>query len=103
MYKLEYLPLAQQDMLDIVVYITAEIKNAKAALKLADMFVTKADGLVEFPYKYEVYSTLQPLKHEYRRMVVENYNMFYWVEEKRAKVVIARVIYGKRNSDELLE
>ena len=102
MYKLEYLPLAQRDMVDIVVYITSELKNPKAAFKLSDLFVSKADGLMEFPYRHGIYLTLKPLKHEYRRIVVKNYNLFYWVEEKKQKVVVARVIYGKRNFEELL-
>ena len=102
MYKIEYLPLAQRDMIDIVVYIIAKLKNSKAAFKLSDLFVAKANGLMEYPYKHGIYVTLKPLQHEYRRIVVKNYNLFYWIEEKKRKVVIARVIYGKRDFDELL-
>lgn len=102
MYKLEYLPVARQDMLDIVTYITDELKNPAAALKLAIAFIDAIEMLPAFPYAHAVYLPLKPLKKEYRRIVVKKYNVFYWVEEAKKKVVIARIIYGKRECKKIL-
>lgn len=47
------------------------------------------------PYRHAVYVPLKPPAHEYRTVRSGNYLVFYWVEEQRKAVVIARVAYGK--------
>ena len=44
MYKLEYLPVARKDMLEIVRYISRELQNPDAADRLAGEFVNAAEG-----------------------------------------------------------
>ena len=102
MYKLEYLPIAKQDMIEIVRYISKELRNPVAAEKLANEMIETAEKLVDFPYSKAAHITLKPLKHEYRRLVVKNYIMFYWVNEVEKSIVITRVIYARRDFDDLL-
>lgn len=54
------------------------------------------------PYKHGVYFPLRPLKHEYRKLLVDNYVMFYYVDESKKLITIARVIYAKRDLDKIL-
>ena len=103
MYKLEYLPIAQQDMIDIVRYISYELKNPDAAEHLAEKFVEAAESVLDFPYALPVYQPMASLKHEYRKILVQNFLMFYWIEEEKKLVTIARVIYAKRDFLRLLE
>ena len=84
MYKLEYLPVARKDMLEIVRYISGELQNPDAADRLAVELV-------------------DALKHEYRKILVQNYLMFYWVDEEKKLVTVARVVYAKRDYGRLLE
>lgn len=102
MYKLEYLPIARQDMADIVRYISHELCNPEAAEKLALEMIEAADGLPAFPYVNAAYIPIKPLKHEYRKLLVQNYIMFYWVDEKEKTVTMARVIYARRDYKKLL-
>jgi len=102
MYKLEYLPIAKQDMVEIARYISKELRNPSAAEKLAVEMIDAAERLVDFPYSKAMHITAKPLKHEYRRLVVKNYVMFYWVNEIEKSIVIARVIYAHRDFDNLL-
>lgn len=95
MYELVYLPIARQDIIDIVRYIHDKLCNPIAAGKLADLIVKTADKLRAFPYVNAVYTPVKPLKHEYRKAIVQNYLMFYWVDEKTKTVTIARVIYAR--------
>lgn len=97
MYKLEFLPSAQQDMLEIVRYISFELKNPNAADLLTIDFFNAAESVLTFPYANRVYQTTQPLNHEYRKIIVKNYLMFYWVDENKQLVTIARVVYAKRD------
>ena len=102
MYQLEYLPIAMQDMVEIAKHISGKLFNPTAASKLADEMVKAAEGLTAFPYSKPVHITPKPLKQEYRRLAVKNYVMFYWVDETEKKIVIARVIYARRDFDKLL-
>lgn len=103
MYKVEYLPAAYNDMIEIIRYISSELSNSAAANKLGVEFVTAIDRLQDFPYSYPAYFPIKPLKHEYRRLQVGNYIVFYWVDEAEKLVVVARAIYGKRNHTQILE
>ena len=44
MYKLEYLPVARKDMLEIVRYISGELQNPDAADRLAVELVDAAEN-----------------------------------------------------------
>lgn len=73
-----------------------------AAKKLAVRMVEAADGILAFPYANTAYTPIRPLKHEYRKLLIENYIMYYWIDEKEKAVIVARVIYARRNQNKLL-
>lgn len=50
MYKLEYLPVARKDMLQIVQYISQQLKNPDAAGHLAAELIHAAENVLIFPY-----------------------------------------------------
>lgn len=103
MYNLEYLPVARQDMIEIVRYIGVELANPVAADHLATELIEAGESIPKFPYANPAYTPIRPLKHEYRKLLVQNYFMFYWVDEEKKLVTIARVIYAKRDYNLLLE
>ena len=103
MYKLEYLPTTRQDMIDIVQYISQELKNPIAAERLAAEMVETAEKILIFPYAAPVYHPIRSLKHEYRKILVQNYLIFYWIDESKRLVTVARVLYAGRNHNRLLE
>ena len=103
MYSVEYMPLAVQDMVEIVVYITRELNNPTAAERIAEQLTKAGESRRDFPYAQPAYTPLRPLKHEYRKLLVENYMMLYWVTETEKRVTIARVVYARRNYAKLLE
>lgn len=103
MYSLTYLPVALNDMVEIIGYISGELKNSIAASRLSEKFIKAAEGLTDFPYSNPVYTPMRPLKHEYRKTIVDNYIMFYWVDEANKEITIARVIYGKRDYGKIIE
>lgn len=100
---MEYLPVARQDMIDIVRYIGRDLNNPAAADRLAVKLIEAGGSTTAFPYANPSYTPIRPLKHEYRKLLVENYLMFYWVDEEKKLITVARVIYAKRNYELLLE
>lgn len=103
MFKLEYLPVARQDMIEIVRYISEELQNPMAADQLATELIEAGDSILGFPYANPAFIPIRPLKHEYRRLLVQNYFMFYWVDEVKQLVTVARVVYARRDYERLLE
>lgn len=102
-YTVQYLPSAMQDLTEIVHYIAHDLNNPAAASHLAEEFVTVAEKLEQFPYAFPTYIPLRPLKKEYRKLPVQNYIMFYWVNEADKTVTIARVLYSRRNYTKILK
>lgn len=102
MYSLEYLPIARHDMIEIIRYIGAELKNPMAAEGLAADLIKAADSIAAHPYAYPVYTPIRPLKREYRKLLVKNYIIFYWVDEEKKTVTIARAVYAKRALSRIL-
>jgi len=103
LYNVEYLLSAVQDMVEIVTYIARELNNPSAAECIAERLVEAGESLRDFPYAQPAYTPLRPLKHEYRKLLVENYMMLYWMTEAEKRVTIARVVYARKNYAKLLE
>ncbi len=102
-YELEYLPSAQRDMLDIVTYIGKVLCNPIAADRLAHKFIDEVEKVRDFPYSMPMYYPIRELEHDYRKLLVDNYIMLYWVEEVRHCVTVARVIYAKSDYSKSLK
>lgn len=103
MYNLQFLPVARNDMVEIVRYIGNDLQNKQAANKLADDLIDAAEKLREFPYAYPAFSPIRPTKKDYRKLVVRNYIIFYWVDESSKTVTVSRVVYAKRDYEKFLK
>ena len=101
-YAIEFLPIAKQDMTEIARYISHELCNPAAAIELTDEMIEAADRLCDFPYINVIHQTAKPLKHEYRKLLVKNYIMFYRIDENKKLVTIVRVFYARRDYEKLL-
>lgn len=103
MYKIEYLQSALRDMVGIVKYISDELKNPAAAKRLAEEMPKAGEKLSRFPYSHPAYMPIKPLKHEYRRVLVRGYLIFYWVDEAEKEITVARVIHDKTDYSRILK
>lgn len=103
MYQLEYLPTAKRDMVEIVRYISHNLSNPAAAKRLSQKMLRSVERLSYFPYIGIIYDSDCPLKHAYRILPLDNYLMFFWIDEEKKKDIISRVIYGRRDYEKFLE
>lgn len=93
-YKLEYLPAARKDMLEILRYISRDIGNPYAAERLAVAKIEKGEATREMPYICPTCIPLRPLAHEYRKAIIKHFLVFYRVDEEKNPVSVAIVIYS---------
>lgn len=103
MYNLEYLPIAYRDMVDSVRYISKDLGNPSAAEQLIAKMEDAENRILQFPYANPIYPPIRPLKHEYRKLLVQNYFVLYWVDEAEKRITVARVLYARRSPDHFLE
>ena len=103
MYKLVYLPIAKSDIDNIIHYIAINLQNKSAAKKLAESFIDGANSILNFPYGSSIYQPMGILKNEYRSIRIKNFLMFYTINEKEKLVIVVRVLYQKRNINNILE
>ncbi len=103
MYQIAYLPAARRDLIQIVSYISHQLQNPRAAEALASQIINAIDHLSVFPYANPVYTPIRPLNHEHRKLIVKNYIVLYWVDEKSQMVTIARAVYYSRNYSDFVK
>ena len=96
-YKIKYLPLAVQDLNDIARYLSGFYpQTARRVLKEMREKITK---LGDTPRMCEVYA----LDPTYRKLVADQYLVFYHVNENVKVVEIHRVLRGSWNLPQYLE
>ena len=75
-------------MLEIVRYISRKLHNPAAAERLAAELVHTAESLLPFPYAAPACRPIRPLEHEYRKIPVRNFLIFYWIDEEKKLVTV---------------
>ena len=102
MHKIEYLPLAQADVLDAVTYLVSTLEAPQAAADLLDELDRTVEQLSQFPYAYELYLTDRPMRDEIRKVSIKVFVLYYAVFQDR--VEIRRFLHGRRNrTSEIVE
>lgn len=103
MYNIDYLPIAIEDIENIIYYISKVLKNKSAAEKMKRLFDAQLSKIAVFPYGATEYLTNEKLNLQYRAIKIKNYLVLYTIEEENKKVLIARVLYKKRNIYNILK
>lgn len=96
-YYVDLAPKAQRDIDSILNYIAIDLCAPASALNLNEKFLKQIEQLESFPYCGEIYISEIPLKYEYRRLIVDNYLIFYTINETQKTVIIMHIVYGSSN------
>lgn len=97
LYSLEFLPIAKKDIDDIVFYISNILNNKSAAYNLQNNIRNVLECIMLFPYSLPVYKFKNNMDKEYRCAIVNNYSLFYTVDEANYKIIVTRIVYSKMN------
>ena len=92
MRKIVILPLAVQDLEDVVEYLSQFYEST--ALRQYDRIIEKVNTLLDFPEMCEIY---EPEKYRltYRKLVVDDYLVFYALTGQ--EIQIYRILHGSRD------
>lgn len=96
-------PEFKQEVRDIYSYIANTLLVPETALKQIDRILKAVESLDEMPQRNPLYEREPWKTRGLRKLVVDNFVVFYLINEKQKDVVIFHVFYGGRNITELLE
>ena len=99
-YKLRYLPLFEQDIVQTVSYITNVLKNPDAAEKLINDVETAILERLNNLLAFEPYPSVKKRKYPYYRIYIRNYVIYYVVIGDVMEV--RRFLYGARDTEKYL-
>ena len=93
-YTIVYSPDALEDLRSIYSYIALEIMEPDIARKQVDRIRKKIRSLEMFPTGYGRVDWEPWASMEMRKLPVDNYIVFFLVEDKSMEVMVIRVFYG---------
>lgn len=99
-YKLRYLPLFKDDLEQTILYISDVLKNPISAEKLIDDVENEIKRRLQYPLAFEPYHSLRQRKHEYYKIPIGSFFVFYVVIDDVMEV--RRFVYSRRDFDNLL-
>lgn len=101
-YSFRFTEKAVQDFDEILHYITVDLASPIAAQNLGKKIFEKIDCARSFP------DSGAPVDNEFlgyktvRKLLVDNYIIYYKAHNDEKIISIVRIVYGKRNLDEIL-
>jgi len=88
---------AEKDLTEIYGYIKYEFDNLISANKLIEKVRDSILSLEMMPYRYNIVKDGRLASYGIRMMMVNNYAVFYTVDENAKRVYVVRVLYAKRD------
>ncbi|MFH0990061.1 MAG: type II toxin-antitoxin system RelE/ParE family toxin [bacterium] len=92
-YSIRLLRIAEDDLTEIVTYVAAD--RPSAAEVLADKIEKNLSLLSKNPHLGRVPKEEELARLGYRYLVVQNYLIFYTIEEQ--KIYVHRILHGARD------
>ena len=99
-YKLEYSKDSKNDLIGIKKYIKYNLQEPQIAEKLILKIKNEIQTLKDNPEKFAIIDDDLIRKLEIRRLIVNNYIIFYRIVNNSIEIV--RIMYGRRNWINLL-
>jgi plasmid stabilization system protein ParE len=96
LYTIKLLLTAINDINEITSYITNVLNNRQAANNLVNNLIKEYANIQLFPHGNTIYKLPKSIKNSYYKTKVNNYLVFYNVNDKEKVITIARIIYQKR-------
>lgn len=101
-YKIEIENVAERDMYNILSYITEILKEPASALRIYKSLKEQIGKLSTMPARNRVVDDQPYSSIGVRRLFVENYVVFYIIDETEQTVHVIRVLYNRREWQSIL-
>ena len=95
-YNVKITSQAEEQIQEIVYYISHELKAPDAALQLLDALEDAFSSLTHFPQRVVLVEDEPWHAKGIHRLPVKNFLIYFWIAEDNIRVHITAIIYGKR-------
>ncbi|MCW3491705.1 type II toxin-antitoxin system RelE/ParE family toxin [Dethiobacter alkaliphilus] len=96
-YRVDISETAENDLRDIVRYISAQLSAPMTAIKMMDTMNEAIAGLALMPQKCSFVTDERLAMLRYRKLPVKNYIVFFTINEKSKVVDVERILYTRRD------
>ena len=101
-YRVIYSPEANEDLKAIYRYIAVDLGEKGTAKSQTERIRKKIHSLTSFPEKYKAVDWQPWSEINMRQVAVNNYVVFYLVDDPTLTVTVVRIFYGGRNIQNLI-
>jgi plasmid stabilization system protein ParE len=101
-YKVNVSEYAENDIYDIVRYITSQLAAPIAAMDMMDLLEAAMAGLSVMPERFPLIDDERLSQMGYRTRIVKKYIVFFIINEKDKVVDVERILYGRRDWRQLI-
>lgn len=101
-YTVKFTQRASEDLEEIYDYISNKLFAENAADNLLQKIEISIMRLEEFPYSCSYVKDEILREKGYRKLIIENYIVFYLVNEEEKDVIIMRILHGTQKYQDIL-
>ncbi|HAG10324.1 MAG TPA: type II toxin-antitoxin system RelE/ParE family toxin [Desulfotomaculum sp.] len=101
-YRVDVSEPAENDLRDIVRYISAQLSASMTALQMMDTVEEAIMGLAVMPQKCPPVTDERLAIMGYRKLLIKNYIVFFTIDEKSKVVDVERILYARRDWHHIL-
>jgi len=96
-YSYRLTPAAQRDIAEIADYIAFELSARDSAVRLIDAMESAIQRACRYPHAAPIVNDPLLSQRGYRKLVVENYVIFYLCDDDSRILNVMRVLYHARD------
>ena len=78
-------------------YIAFELMNPEAAERVLTNILNAIKSLSDMPSRNPLVESEPWYTNGVRKLIVNHFNVYYWIEEQTSKVYVTAVVYQKRD------
>ncbi len=101
-YRVDVSEPAENDLRDIVRYISTQLSAPMTSLKMMEVFEEAIAGLAFMPQKCPFVTDERLAVLGYRKLFAKNYIVFFTIDEKLKVVDVERILYARRDWQHIL-
>ncbi|MCR5488062.1 MAG: type II toxin-antitoxin system RelE/ParE family toxin [Lachnospiraceae bacterium] len=94
---------AKADIFETIGYIEGDLSYPDAATDFLCEFEKKTDEICKTPKAGRLVENEFLKRNDVRRYLVDNYIAYSIMDDEARNIIILRLVYGKRNRDEILK
>lgn len=96
-YRVDISESAENDLRDIVRYISAQLSAPVTALKMMETLEEAIVALSDMPSSHSLVVDDRLSSMGYRKLMVKKYIVFFTINEKEKVVDVERILYARRD------